>query len=41
MTPQVISFAQANKLPALTATDLNTINTAIVTVLNTLGAPAA
>ena len=38
ITPQVLSFAQANGLNTPTAADLSTINNALVTVLNTLGA---
>jgi hypothetical protein len=47
ITPQVVAFAQQYGLNAPTAADINTINTALVTVLNTLtvavtpAAPAA
>lgn len=37
ITPQVLQFAQQYGLNTPTTTDLNTINTALVTVLNTLG----
>jgi len=41
VTPSVTAFATANGLPAPTAASLTTINTALVSVLNTLGANPA
>jgi len=40
MTPQVLTFATAQGLPAPTAAMIATINTSLVAALNTLGADA-
>src|SRR5271165_3343633 len=40
MTPQVISWASANGYPIPDSTQISAINTAVVNVLNLLGAPA-
>jgi len=41
MGPQLLAFAEQNKLSAPTAADISVINNAVVTILNTLGSPAA
>ena len=41
ITPQVVAFAQQYGLNTPTAADINTINTALVTVLNTLTVAAS
>lgn len=41
VTPAVLAYAQQAGLSAPTAAQIATVNTALVTVLNTLGAPAA
>ncbi len=41
MTPQVIAFAEANKLPIPVGADLTKANNALVEFLNALSGPAA
>jgi hypothetical protein len=38
LTPAIVAFAQQNKLPALTAAQIDAANTALVTFLNALSA---
>jgi hypothetical protein len=40
VTPQAVQFAQQNGLPALAASDLNTVNTQLVNILNILSGAA-
>lgn len=41
ITPEVLNFASVNGLPTPTADQISTASTALVTFLNTLGAPVS